>query len=76
MLKISLENRCIKRYLADELRTEGKIYMQYRTLSFSVITVESRFLEPPRETKIGSRNRDLEISGVKLQRNKSKGNDF
>ena len=29
--------------------------------------VESRFLKPPRETKIGSRNQELEISEVKLQ---------
>ena len=29
-----------------------------------VCTVESRFIEPPRETKIGSRNRDFEISKV------------
>ena len=35
-----------------------------------VITVESRFLKPPRETKIGSRNREFEISEVKLQWNK------
>ena len=27
-------------------------------------TVESRFLEPPRETKIGSRNREFEKSKV------------
>ena len=27
-------------------------------------TAESRFLEPPRETKIGSRNREFKISGV------------
>ena len=30
-------------------------------------TVESRFLEPPRETKICSRSQELELSGVKLQ---------
>ena len=38
--------------------------------------MESGFLEPPGETKIGSRNRAIEISGVKLQWNKSKGNNF
>ena len=31
-------------------------------------TVESRFLEPPRETKIGSRNREFEKSKVALNR--------
>ena len=41
-----------------------------------MIAVESRFLEPPRETEIGSRNVEFEILGVKLQWNKSKGNDF
>ena len=29
--------------------------------------MESQFPEPPRETKISSRNREFEISGVKLQ---------
>ena len=45
-------------------------------LAINRLTVESRFLEPSRVTKIGSRNREFEISGVKLQRNKSKRNDF
>ena len=40
------------------------------TLMF-IYTVESRFLKPPRETKIGSRNREFEISRVELQWNKS-----
>ena len=39
------------------------------------ITAESRFLEPPRETKIGLRNREYEKSGLKLQCRKYKGND-
>ena len=42
-------------------------------------TVESRFLEPPRKRKFGSREiGKFEISGVKLQWSKSKfkGNDF
>ena len=30
-------------------------------------TVDTRFLEPPGETQIGSRNREFEKSGVKLQ---------
>ena len=30
-------------------------------------TVESRFLEPPTETKIDSKSWEFEISGVKLQ---------
>ena len=37
---------------------------------------ESWFLEPSMETTIGSRNQEFEISGVKLQWNRSKGNDF
>ena len=39
-------------------------------------TVEYRFLEPPRETKIGSGNREFEISEVKLQWNKSKSSSY
>ena len=39
-------------------------------------TVESRFLERPREMKIGLRNREFEKLGVKLQWNKVKGNNF
>ena len=38
-------------------------------------TVESRFPEPPREKKIGSRNREFEKSGVKLEKSMSKGNE-
>ena len=37
--------------------------------------VESRFLEPPKEKKIGSRNREVWRIGVKLQRSISKENE-
>ena len=52
-----------------------KLISQEMQTSTNNITVESRFLEPPRETKIGLRNGEFKISGVKLQWNKSKGND-
>ena len=39
--------------------------------------MESRFLEPPRETEIGSRNREFEIYiGGKITVKQIKGNDF
>ena len=44
-----------------------RLFKKEITLSRDTATVESRFLEPPRETKIGSKNREIEISGVKLQ---------
>ena len=53
----------------------NEIYIRhlYRWINYTIIdkmqlrlndTVESRFLEPPRETKIGSRNREFERSKV------------
>ena len=38
-------------------------------------TVQSRFLEPPRETKISSRNREVREIGVALETSLSKGNE-
>ena len=37
---------------------------RHETLKRFVYTVESRFLEPPGETQIGSRNREFEKSKV------------
>ena len=48
-----------------------------KTSWFNILQWNPDFsIEPPRETKIGSRNREFEISEVKLRWNKSKGNDF
>ena len=46
----------------------------YRIGKYS--TVESRFFKPPRETEIGSKNREFEKSKVVLTEIKSKGNEF
>ena len=45
-------------------RTYNSPVLMFHSLGNQIHTVESRFLEPPRETKIGSRNREFEKSKV------------
>ena len=66
----------IQIYFADyfektKIYTKTKEYMEEMWS-----TVESQIIEPPRKMKIGSQNQEFKISGINLQRNKSKGNDF
>ena len=54
--------------LLNEEYLYNKLFIDHsQHLLYDASTVESHLLEPPRETKICSRNREFKILGVKLQ---------
>ena len=63
MDKINFQHLCFVHFTTFGRNLSKKCGSRYRS-GKKCYTVESRFLEPPGETKIGSRNREFEKSKV------------
>ena len=54
-------------YSVLDWSTEYTVGLYRMQQAYAITTVESRFFEPPRDTKMGSKIRRVRESGVKLQ---------